>query len=229
MNKIDSYLNEIYIQEDMQELLKDFSNFDKTFLGKIKASIDQKKPVESMRKIKKLAPGFNAKRAQAKIDEVVGLKISEYPKLKTRATIVVQNSISGVSKQMAEVAGTFLAVSALFVKKGQEGISLDKNLQSNLKVFVTKVRKFGEDYDDEKEEKTKMRPSDYADLSVAWVIVVMSTALAFGIGAGVYVALKVVSVAIAAMLPWVMKTATVTILCLIVLMALFWLKAVMGV
>jgi hypothetical protein len=57
----------------------------------------------------------------------------------------------------------------------------------------------------------------------------MSIGLAFGIGAGIYVSLKVVALAVAATLPWMMKFATITILSLIVIMALFWLKAVMGV
>jgi len=232
MNKLESYLNEIYIQEDMKEALKEFSNLDMNFMRKVKSALNPTDPKGSLKKVAKFVPpGINAKKAMSKIDSVIGLKISEYPRLKKRATAVVKNSVNGASKQMAEVAGTYLAFSSLFVKKGQENTTLDKNLKVNLKIFVGKVRKFGEDYEDEDDQKNKktLRPGDLADLSIAWVVCVMSAGLAVGIGAGLYVAMKVVALAVAATLPWMMKFATITILSLIVVMALFWLKAMVGV
>ena len=226
MNKLDMYLNEIYIHEDIQETLKDYTRFDKNMLMKIKSAVNPSDPKGSLKSLKKVAPsGFNSKNAISKIDSALGLKISEYPKLKNRATIVVKNSIDGVSPVMADIAGTFLGFHSLFTKKGQENQSLDKNLKANLKIFVSKVRKFGEDYEeDEKESKPKLRPSDYADLSVAWVIIVMTTALAVGIGAGTYVAMKIVALAFAATLPLIMKLFAYTV-CGVIIVAAFALIA----
>lgn len=229
MNKIDSYLNEIYIQEDMQEVLSDYKRIDKPTVMKLNAAVNPKDPKGSLQKLSKLIPsGFNGKKAITKVDQAIGMKISEYPKLKKRATIVVKNSISGVSDQMADVAGSFLAFHSLFAKKGQENMPLDTNLKNNLKIFVTKVRKFGEDYEDEKEEKTKLRPSDYADLSVAWVVIVMTTGLAVGIGAGVYVAMKIVALAVAASLPFIMNLFAYTICGVIIMAAFIFIAGKMG-
>jgi len=222
MNKIDNYLNEVYIQEDIKEALSAYQTIDKRFLSKMKGTIKENDPKGSMKRLKKIVPsGFNAKTALSKVDAALGMKVSEYPKLKKRATVVVKNSINGISNQMAEIAGTFLAFHSLFAKKGQENTPVDKNLQLNLKIFVTKVRKFGDDYEEsDSKEKSKMRPSDYSDISVAWVIIVMSTALAFGIGAGIYVALKVVALAFAATLPFLMSALTYTI-CGVIIIAAF--------
>ena len=225
MNKIDSYLAGIYIREDIQDTLKDYKKVDKQFfVGNIKKAVNPDDPKGSLTRIAKVVPsGFNGKTALAKIDKVLG-SIDEYSKLQSRATTIIKNSITGVSSQMAEAAGTFLVFHSMFAKKGKENIPVDQNLKVNLKIFVTKVRNFGEDYNEDKEEKRKLRPGDYADLSVAWVIIVMSSSLAIGIAAGIYVALKIVALAFAATLPMMMNLFTYTI-CGIIIFVVFTLIA----
>jgi len=195
MNKIDIYLNELCIQEDITSVLPkiDF----KSYVQKLKGSVKIKDPKGSMNKIAKMAPpGFNVNVVK-KIDKLVSTKYANYKKLQKMATQVVKNSINDVSDKMATIAGSYLVVSSMFAKKGKEGITHEASLKLQLKAFVKGVRKFGEDYDEDEKKNSKMRPSDYADLSVAWVVVVMSTALAIGIGGGVFIFLKVVAAAVA--------------------------------
>lgn len=201
MNKIDMYLNEMYIQEDIQSFVKEFSKFDKSFINKMKNAVDLKNPAGTIKKISKMAPpGLVNKKPVQKIDRTLTSALPEYPKWKKRATAVIKNSVSGVSDQLADAAGTFVVFSSMFAKKGQENIAIDQNIKNNLKMFVGKTRHFADEYENEP-EKRKIRPSDYADISVAWIIIAMSTALAVGVGGGAFVFLKTIAVAISAGVP----------------------------
>jgi len=206
MNKIDSYLNEIYVREELN-----LPNLDvKGFISKSKKVVDEKDPKGSINRILKIAPPGIKPSMLKTIDSYASGKYDKYDTMKASTAKIIKNSIEGVSPKMAEIAASYLTISSMFGKKGQQNMTHEAMLKINIKEFVVKARSFGEDYSDEEEEKSnkRLRPSDYADLSVAWVIVVMSTALAVGIGGGVYVFLKVIAVAIAASIGSVMTIMT---------------------
>jgi hypothetical protein len=197
MNKIDSYLNELYIKEEIN-----LPNLDvKKFASKFKSVVNVNDPKGSVKNIMKIAPpGIKPSMIQG-INTYISSKYDKFDSLKDKATKIVKNSVEGVSPKMADIAGSYLAISSMFAKKAQSNMTHEANLTLNIQEFMGKVQKFGEDYEEEAEKKNrKIRPSDYADLSVAWVIVVMSTGLAIGISTGVYIALKIVAMAFAATL-----------------------------
>ena len=212
MNKIDIYLNELHIQEDIASVLPKIDS--RSYIKKLKGSVNLKDPVGSMKKVAKLAPPGLTPNVIKRIDKVASEKYANYKKLQTISSRVVKNSIANVSDQMSEIAGSFLVISSMF-SKGKKNITHEANLKIQLKEFVTRVRKFGEDYDEEEKKNSKIRPSDYADLSVAWVVVVMSTALAVGIGGGTYIFLKVVAASIAASMGAVMMTLTWAVIAIV--------------
>jgi len=206
MNKIDSYLKEIYVREELTLPKMDF----KGFANKSKKIVDESDPKGTINRILKIAPPGIKPSMLKTIDNYVSGKYDKYDKMKGDTQRIIKNSIEGVSPKMAEIAASYLVISSMFGKKGQQNMTHEAMLKLNIKTLVGKARKFGEDYSDEEEEKKnkRLRPSDYADLSVAWVIVVMSTALAIGIGGGIYIFLKVIAIAIAASIGTVMTIAT---------------------
>lgn len=206
MNKIDSYLNEVYVREELNLPKVDF----KGFVNKSKKIVDEKDPKGSINRILKISPPGIKPSMLKTIDNYASSKYDKYDKMKNDTARIVKNSIEGVSPKMAQIAASYLVISSMFGKKNQQNMTHEAMLKTNIKEFVVKTRKFGEDYSDEEEEKKnkRLRPSDYADLSVAWVIVVMSTALAIGIGGGIYIFLKVIAIAIAASIGTVMTIMT---------------------
>lgn len=168
MNNIDIYLEELYIQEVELNIPK----LDKALVSKIKGNLDPKNPVASLKKISKLVPSGLKGNTVPKVDSYLSSRVKNYDKLKNTASQVVRNSIRGVSPKLSELAGSLLAISSMVSKKSQTNINPEKNLKNNIKDFVIKCRKFGEDYEDEEEKKgTKLRPSDYSDMVVAFAIV----------------------------------------------------------
>jgi hypothetical protein len=193
MDKINMYLESLYLQEDLIDILPKF-NATK-IAKKIQANLDSANPKDSAKKISRFIPKINPALVP-KIDSFMSSKDTEYNKLHNRASIVLKNSLDNVSQKMANLAATFLVVSSMYAPRQKRNISHEQNLNSNLKEFITRVRKFGSEHEDD-EENRKLRSSDYIDLSVAWVIVVMGSALAISLGSGSYAILTALATAFA--------------------------------
>ncbi len=201
MNKTDEYINLLYETQALSEDMGiDLPNVGKGLVKKISSTIDVKNPIGTMKKIKKLTPkGFDNLNAVKKAEAYASDKFEKFGVFKKTATQVIKNSLSGVSPKVADVAGGFLAVTAMVVKKSDKNKSPEKVLKVNIKEFITRARKFGEDYDEDDEtQKGKMRTSDVTDLSVAWVVIVMSTAVAVGLINGSFVISAAISAFVAA-------------------------------
>ncbi len=197
MEKIDRYFEILYIQEDLTNINEiDLTAFiqkltpeskTKTLVKKIKGVVNEKDPLQSMKKVGAVVKHLPTLKISS-IDKFLGLKIKEFGPLKKTSKTILANSVPGLSKQSLEIASSFLAFSSMITKKGEK-FTTKQNLKKNATVFVSKVRKFGEDYsaDPEKNKGRGLQKEDIPDLAVAWVIIAMSTALAVGLISGMYI------------------------------------------
>ena len=109
--------------------------------------------------------------------------------MKKTASQILKNSLPNVSEKSQSAASSFLALASMFGKKDEKNMNPNDMLKRNIKEFVFRVRKFGETFESSEEGKkegSRISKEDLPDLAVAWIIVVMSTAFAIGVGAGIY-------------------------------------------
>lgn len=207
MKNIDKYLETLYIQEDLiilneMDLLKLFKNITiekaKLLTKQIKSKLDEKNPTKSLKNIKALVSNLPKIKVKA-LDTYAKEKMKNYESMKKTSKLILANSLPHVSKPMQDVAATFLVVSSMFGKKGAS-LTHKQNLTIQIKTFVTKVRTFGEGYEVEEPPKRErlLQKEDIPDLAVAWTIVAMTTALAVGVGGGVFVILSSIPTLISA-------------------------------
>jgi len=183
MNNINIYLEGIHERHQLLEVLN--MKVDKTIVKKIASAVDEKNPDASIARIKKMIPsGFKPKQALLKVNDTFSGKINEYSQLKNTATQVVKNSLPGVSQKMADMSGTFLAVSTIFTKKADKNKLAKQILKINIKEFVTRCRNFADDVDDDDESKESKRSSDIMDQGVGWTVIIMSVVIALALVKG---------------------------------------------
>lgn len=190
MDKIDRYLETLYVQEDLVNLYElDMNQIVSKFTPEkfkgisknLQGSINKKNPIKSMKKIKKIVsvvPVINL----GSVDKTLTSKIKEYPSMKKMAKTVLQNSFGSASKQSLEVASSAITVLSMIGKKNEK-ITMKENLKKNIKEFITRTRKFTDEHDDDK-EASGFQKEDLPDLAVAWVIITMGTAAAVALGTG---------------------------------------------
>jgi hypothetical protein len=196
MSNVNEYIDILYLHEELLQLNEiDLSaairkltpeSKTKNMVKNIATSLDKKDKSKSLKKIKTIVTAVPKVKPQS-IDNHISSKYSDYKKMKKTADVVLKNSLPEVSIKVRDIASTFLSVSSMVAKKKNLNIEPTTNLKNNIKLFVTKVRSFV-DFDEDEQEKKKsgLEKEDIADLSVAWVIVTMSTALAVGLGTGMY-------------------------------------------
>lgn len=203
MKSVDKYLELLEIKEelialneiDLNSLISKLTPEAKTkaIIKKMRSSVDKKNPVKSMKAIKKIlnfVPAFEAK----KLDSFIQSKFSGHKSLKATAKTILKNSLPDASDTSIDFASTFLAVSATIAEKGKEKISPRDNLKNRIKEFVIRTRKFMDEHEEEAEkEQGLFTKENLPDLAVGWIIVVMATAFATGIGGGVFLVLLAVS------------------------------------
>jgi len=197
MDKIDNYLEHLYVQEelmtlfevDMNQIIAKFTPDKlKSITKKVQGSINKKDPFKSMKLIKtvtKIIPTVNV----ATVDKYMASKVKEYNSMKKMAEVVIKNSFSGASKQAVAIASSAITVLSLVGKKNEK-ITLKENLKKNVKEFVVRARKFGEDYNEDDKETSGFQKEDLPDLAVAWVIITMGTAVAVALGTGGFMILS---------------------------------------
>lgn len=195
MNKIDSYLEIIHEKDELiKDIGIDVKKLDKSLVRKVSSAMDENDPKGSINKIKRLVPpGF--KNTLPKAENFANKHFDKFSPFKMTSKQILKNSIPGISPKMLDAASTFLAISAMLGKKSDKNKKPEEILKLNIKEFVDRVRKFGEDYDDEDDtpSKSKLRTSDWTDIAVAFVIIVMASALALGVGTGLIVLLSAVA------------------------------------
>lgn len=201
MNKIDKYLNELYINEDFlllkEELDKVLPKPDKGMFKKISNMLDQSNIQGSLAKLVKMVPNSVSPSLIQKAEGKLESNAPQYVAMKDKATRVIKNS-TNVSPKMAEASGSALAVLSLFAKKSEKNKKPEQILNDNLKAVISKARSFGEEYeDDEDENKSKLRPSDISDMAVAFTIITLSVAIAWGVLSGGYAVVAAVLAGVA--------------------------------
>ena len=204
MDKIDNYLDHLYIQEELMTLFEvDLNQIVSKFTPdklkgiakKVQGTINKKDPVKSINRIKtvmKAMPTVNI----ATVDKYMASKVKDYKSLKKMAEAVIKNSFGGASKQAVGVASSAITVLSMVGKKNEK-ITLKDNLKKNVKEFVVRARKFGEDYSEDDKEPSGFQKEDLPDLAVAWVIITMGTAAAIALGTGGFMILAEVAGVIA--------------------------------
>lgn len=232
MESVDKYLKVLHIQEELEQLNEaNINSFfsklapeakTKSLIQKMKISLKEKDPVNSIKRIKTLL-NFLPVIKLKKIDKFANSKIDNFKRMKKMASVVLKNSVPTISKKANDYASSFLAISSLVAKKNDSKLKPEDNLKKHIKEFVLRVRKFGADYGDDTDDNSDSKiaglsKEDLPDMAVAWTIVAMSTALAIGIGSGLFVVLGTIS----SLLPWIM------ILGFILAIVLGFLKFVMG-
>jgi hypothetical protein len=220
MNNLDSYLNEIYFTEEIQQVSEGFFDFlpnlnVKQLIRKVKDSVDETNPIETIKKISKIIPSGITEKKLKQAEETLTSKIDIYPKLKTTATNVIKNSLPNASNKVAELAGAYVAISSFISKKSEANITPEKNLRNNLKKFVYDVRKFTDDYSEEKTSSLKFKASDYTDMIIGFVIVSSFVMVVGSILTGSYIIINTIGkmiMFVAGLLP----TAGIMLLMLII-------------
>lgn len=178
MNKIDTYLQELYIQEEidifMEGILDNFPKFDyKNIAKKMVSVFDPSNLKKSIVKLSTIVPpGVTINNFQ-KLESKVSEHIENYQTLKETATPIIKNSLPGISPKMLNLASSFLAISSFVSDKKNDKITAEKNLRNQIKKFVYKARGFADEQ--EEDERMKMKPSDYTDMVIGFTIIVLST------------------------------------------------------
>jgi hypothetical protein len=195
---MDKYLDSIYLQEefsrinefDLSKLTSKIPTEDKakSIVKQLNSSVNVKKPKQTMDKIKKATSGMPKVQSSA-LDNFLAKKVKNYKSMKSTSVKIIENSLPGISSKMSDKAGTFIAFSSMFSKKG-DNISPKDNMKKNIKEFVIKVRKFADDFGDDSSTEKKtgggFQKEDIPDIAVAFTIVVMAVALATSLASGMY-------------------------------------------
>lgn len=193
MNNINTYLEELYIKD---ELLYEFDlnsikklipeDKIKELIKGFKADLNSKDPIKSLKKIKSklnFIPHINT----SSFDKFMISKIPNFNSLKKYSREVLENSLTNINQKSLDAASSFLAYTSVIMPKNESNKKQKDNLKINIKKFVFKFREFDEEITEEN-EKTKKVPKEYmADLIVAWTVVAMAVTLSIGLIVGIFV------------------------------------------
>jgi hypothetical protein len=190
MNKIDNYLQSLYIQEEFETLQEGLGDAMKKFTAdKMKSfSIKLKGAIQSknIKQAQKLASSSGlAKIKPAAVDSYMNSKSADYSVAKGLASKVLKNSLPGKpSKKAIDRGATFIAVKSLMSEKKGVPPNVTANAKKHIKQFVTMANKYYDDYEQQSEESEKGGkappiPADsLPDYVVGAVIVVGFTVIA---------------------------------------------------
>ena len=190
MERIDNYLETLYLAEDLEVFQEGITDAIKKFTAnKVRAFVKNFKSAVDSNNIKKAkqvakATGLGKVKPGA-VDSYMKSQSSDYATVKTLASKVLKNSLQGNPKvKTIDRAATYIAVRSLMATK--KGV-LPKPLSNGkkyIKEFVATANKYYDDYDQqadeaEKEGKAPPIPRDsIPDYVVGAVIVVGFTTIA---------------------------------------------------
>lgn len=207
MDKIDIYLEQLYLTEQIELLdegvLKDIvkklvpESKIKSVISKLKKSFDIKKP----EKIIKAAKGIKIPAVNPKIiDKTIGSKVPLFRKNKAIAKPILKNSLPKAKDKSIEAAATFVALQSLFKKKG-ETENLKAILRKNIKDFVLRARKFESDYESQPEEKQTIPADVLGDYIIGSVIIILALVTMGYLMSGVYAIVSLIVGIFSGLLP----------------------------
>jgi hypothetical protein len=199
MSKIDNYIDFLYLKEEMiheeelSGLVKSITpqNKTKSMIQNISNSLDEKDIEGSIKKVKRVLMPM-PKIKLSKIDNFMNSKYKDYFKLKRTANVILNNSIPGVSKNMLDVASSFIVISSMVAKKSESNKDPKELMKRNIKDFVVKVRSF---YDDDEEEvKGDNSPDSKVnkDMLVGYATIAIGIVLAVGVAKSMLVIVSAV-------------------------------------
>lgn len=195
MDNINEYLDILYLQEEF-EILNEFDVkgalsrlvpyiSSKNLFQNIDKNLNVKKPIESMKKIKKLLPPMPEVSIEA-MEKFISSKFTEFKGLMKTSSTVLDNSLPGASEYSKNLAAFAISFSSLFKGKDEpDDIKPKDKLKQNIKNFVYKTRKFSDMYESNNEiEKKSGGNADAVDIAVASVAITGMIVLALGLIAG---------------------------------------------
>jgi hypothetical protein len=199
MSKIDNYIDFLYLKEEMiheeelSGLVKSITpqNKTKSMIQNISNSLDEKDIEGSIKKVKRVLMPM-PKIKLSKIDNFMNSKYKDYFKLKRTANVILNNSIPGVSKNMLDVASSFIVISSMVAKKSESNKDPKELMKRNIKDFVVKVRSF---YDDDEEEVKGGNSPDSKvnkDMLVGYATIAIGIVLAVGVAKSMLVIVSAV-------------------------------------
>ena len=181
MKKIDNYLNQLYLEEELQLLDEALFNVVKKFTSdKIKLLVGTLKRGD-LKKVKKIGDSFGITRIKpAKLNSFAKSKIPSYKDSKNISERVLKNSIPGLSKNMLNHASSLIAIASVIPKKkGVAPKSPKVRTKELLKDVVMRSRKWQDDYMDKGAEGgDKIPPESVPDYAVGITLVFIMTSLA---------------------------------------------------
>lgn len=189
MERIDNYLETLYLAEELEVFQEGITNIIKKFTAnKMKAFVKNfKSAVESnnIKKVKQVAKATGLGRIKpSAVDSYMNTQSSDYSTVKGLASKVLKNSLPGNPKaKTIDRAATYIAMRSLMApKKGvlPKPISAGKK---HIKEFVATANKYYDDYDQqaddaEKEGKAPPIPRDSLPDYVVGAVIVLGFAAA---------------------------------------------------
>ncbi len=185
MKKIDNYLNQIYLKEEIQlldeallDVVKKFtSDKIKLFVGAIKrGDIKQAKKIGDALGVNRINP--------VKFNLFVKSKIPSYNESKKLAEKVLKNSIPGLSKKMLDHASGIIAIASVIpTKKNVAPKSPKARTKELIKDVIMRSRKWQDEYMDKEAESkpnTNIPQESIPDYAVGATLVFVMAALAGG-------------------------------------------------
>lgn len=201
---IESYIEDLYLSEDLQYVDESIKKFMskitpskvKQLLSKVYAPAAAKDMPAFLSLVKKY--GLDAKRIKPK-EAAQALKqlpeeIQQGAKLSAR---VLKNSVPKASKDSISAASYYIAI--LTKVKNKKSVNYMGALKSELKNYVSKVRQFYEEAD-EQQKQTGGSTEDIADVAIAIATVVTLATVTY-----------IVVSSLAVMIPILLWTAVVTV------------------
>jgi len=185
MKKIDNYLNQLYVEEELQlldeallDVVKKFTaDKVKSFIGAVKkGDIKQAKKIGDILGVNRINP--------VKFNLFAKSKIPSYNESKKLTEKVLKNSIPGLSKKMLDHASGIIAIASVIpIKKNIAPKSPKARTKELLKDVIMRSRKWQDEYMDKEAEgkpNTSIPQNSIPDYAVGVTLVFVMAALAGG-------------------------------------------------
>ena len=161
MNKVDYYLESLYLTEELDLIQEGLGDIVKKFtIDKVKRLFGFVRSGDS-KKLTALGNSIGLNRIKPKsMDSFANSRIANFSSSKDLAKKVLKNSMPGLSKKMLEAASSTIAAASVVPKrKGVVVKSPQRRTKELIKEVVVKSRKWQDDYMDarasEETDKTK--------------------------------------------------------------------------
>ena len=161
MERIDNYLQDLYLTEELELLGESIGDAIKKFtVDKAKGFITKFKGMIKSGNIKgaqKLGKSLGFGRVQPKaVDKFMNTKSADYSVVKGLASRVLKNSLPGnPKKETINKAATYVAIRSLMADKKGVPLNVTVNAKKHIKDFVTRANKYYDDYEQQAEEAEK--------------------------------------------------------------------------